>query len=108
MLVHGADVGEREGARWLLKGVRAARQAGRGWFGRLRHVWVDAGYNAKEWLGWVESSLGWTVEVVKKPWRWAWFPEGRRRVEDARLHGAETPVGRRAHVCMVGRLPALE
>ena len=29
----------------------------------------------------METSLGWTVEVVKKPWRWAWFPEGRRRVE---------------------------
>jgi putative transposase len=80
VVVHAADVGEREGARWLLEGVRAARQAGRGWFGRLRHVWVDAGYNAKEWLAWVEASLGWTVEVVKKPWRWAWFPEGRRRL----------------------------
>jgi putative transposase len=81
VVVHAADVGEREGARWLLEGVLAARQAGRGWFGRLRHVWVDAGYNAKEWLGWVEASLGWTVEVVHKPWRWAWFPEGRRRLE---------------------------
>src|SRR5438034_360761 len=31
VLVHGADVSEREGARWLLKGVLAARQTGRGW-----------------------------------------------------------------------------
>ena len=52
VVVHGAEVGEREGARWLLEGVRAARQAGCGWFGRLRHVWVDAGYNAKDWLAW--------------------------------------------------------
>jgi putative transposase len=81
VLVHAADVGEREGARWLLERVLAARQAGRGWYARLRHVWVDAGYNAKDWLAWVETSLGWTVEVVKKPWRWAWFPEGRRRLE---------------------------
>jgi putative transposase len=28
VLVHGAQVSEREGARWLLEGVRAARQAG--------------------------------------------------------------------------------
>ena len=47
VVVHAADVGEREGARWLLEGVLAARQAGRGWFNRLGHLWVDAGYNAK-------------------------------------------------------------
>jgi putative transposase len=76
VVVHAADVGEREGARWLLEGVRAARQAGRGWFGRLRHMWVDAGYNAKDCLAWVEASLGWTVEVVRKPRRWGWYPEG--------------------------------
>src|SRR4051812_5494438 len=29
VLVHGADVGEREGARWLLEGVLAAKQASR-------------------------------------------------------------------------------
>jgi putative transposase len=60
----------------LLQGVWATRQAGRGWFGRLRHLWVDAGYNAKDWLAWVEALLGWTVEVVRKPRRWGWYPEG--------------------------------
>jgi hypothetical protein len=43
VLVHAADVGEREGARWRLEGVRAAQQAGRGCFERLKHLWVDAG-----------------------------------------------------------------
>jgi putative transposase len=76
VLVHGADVSEREGAGWLLQRVWAARQVGRGWFGRLRHVWVDAGYNAKDWLAWAETLLGWTVEVVHKPRRWGWYPEG--------------------------------
>jgi transposase len=42
----------------------------------LRHLWLDAGYHAKEWLAWVEAALGWTVEVVRKPRRWGWFPEG--------------------------------
>jgi putative transposase len=76
VLVHGAEVSERAGAGWLLQGVWAARQVGRGWFGRLRQVWVDAGYNAKDWLAWVEALLGWTVEVVHKPRRWGWYPEG--------------------------------
>jgi transposase len=76
VLVHGAEVSEREGAGWLLERVQSARQAGRGGFKRLRHLWLDAGYNAKEWLAWVEATLGWTVEVVRKPRRWGWFPEG--------------------------------
>src|SRR5690348_8339652 len=42
VLVHGADVGEREGASWLLRGVLAARQAGIGCFKRLKHLWLDA------------------------------------------------------------------
>ena len=74
VLVHAADVGEREGARWLLEGVRAAKQAGRGCFERLQHVWVDAGYQGKEWVAWIEAALGWTVEIVRKPSRWVWCP----------------------------------
>ena len=58
MLVHAADVGEREGARWLLEGVLAAKRAGLGCFERLQHVWLDAGYQGKEWLAWIETALG--------------------------------------------------
>jgi putative transposase len=76
VLVHGAEVSERQGARWLLERVRAARQAGRGGFKRLRHLWLDAGYHANQWLAWVEATLGWTVEVVRKPRRWGWYPVG--------------------------------
>jgi transposase len=74
VLVHAADVGEREGARWLLESVLVAKQAGRGCFERLQHLWLDAGYQGKEWLAWVESALGWTVEIVRKPRRWVWCP----------------------------------
>ena len=35
VLVHAADVGEREGARWLLESVLVAKQAGLGCFERL-------------------------------------------------------------------------
>jgi hypothetical protein len=71
-------------------------------------VWGEAGYNAKEWLAWVEASLGWTVEVVKNPGRWAWFPEGRRRLELPGFTVLKRRSRRRAHLRVVGRLPALE
>ena len=74
MLVHGADVSEREGAGRLLRGVWAARQAGLGWFKRLKHLWLDAGYQGQAWLAWVEATLGWTVALVRKPSRWGWYP----------------------------------
>ena len=74
VLVHGANVGEREGAGWLLRAVWAARQAGVGCFKRIKHLWLDAGYQGQEWLAWVEATLGWTVELVRKPSRWGWYP----------------------------------
>jgi putative transposase len=74
VLVHGADVSEREGAGRLLRGVLAARQAGLGWFKRLRHLWLDAGYQGQGWVAWVEATLGWTVELVRKPGGWGWYP----------------------------------
>jgi putative transposase len=76
VLVHAADVSERDGARWLLGNVLAAKQAGRGCFERLQHLWLDAGYQGKVWLAWVEAALGWTVEIVRKPRRWVWCPPG--------------------------------
>jgi transposase len=86
VLVHAADVGEREGARWLLEGVLAAKQAGRGCFERLKHLWVDAGYQSKEWVAWIETALGWTVEVVRKPRRSRVVPRRRRTPAHAGLH----------------------
>ncbi|MBW3634697.1 MAG: transposase, partial [Chloroflexi bacterium] len=44
-------------------------------FPRLRHVWVDAGCSGKG-EDWIRAALGWTVEVVKRPPRWIWLPEG--------------------------------
>ena len=88
VLVHAADVGEREGARWLLEGVLAAKQAGLGCFERLQHLWVDAGYQGKEWVAWIEAALGWTVEIVRKPRRSRLVPRRRRTPTPAGLHGA--------------------
>ena len=74
VLVHAADVSERDGARGLWESVRAAKQAGLGCFKRLKHLWLDAGYQGKEWVAWAEATLGWTVEIVRKPSRWGWYP----------------------------------
>ena len=75
VLVHGADVSEREGARRLLELVLKAKQAGRGCFERLKHVWVDAGYQGKEWVAWIETVTPPVVVTVfrtskiRKYWR---------------------------------------
>ncbi len=67
-VVHAADIADRDGARRLLGAVPAQ-------FPRLVHLWVDAGYqgNCVTWIG---ETLGWTVEVVRKPRRWGWYPAG--------------------------------
>ncbi len=40
-------------------------------FPRLRHLWVDSAYQGS-FKEWVEQTLGWTVQVVKRPSRWVW------------------------------------
>jgi Transposase DDE domain len=108
VLVHGAEVSEREGAGRLLQRVWAARQAGRGWFGRLRHLWVDAGYHAKDWLAWVEALLGTDGGGGAQAPALGLVPRRGHAPADAGLHGPETPLGRRAHLRLVGWLPPAE
>ena len=37
-------------------------------FPRLSHLWLDSGYRGEEkGKGWVEKTLGWTVELVERP-----------------------------------------
>ncbi len=59
--VHAADIMDRDGIKLLLDGGKAL-------FPRLRHVWLDAGYNgADKGKAWVEKTLGWTVTLVRHP-----------------------------------------
>ncbi len=68
VIVHAANVSEQAGARQIMEKVAVAKAAGRSFFGRLRLLWVDAGYQAgKDFCAWVETLLGWRVEVVKRP-----------------------------------------
>jgi transposase len=70
VIVHAASLSDRNAVHLVLAGLTTL-------FPRLRHLWVDAGYSGKG-AEWVRTVLGWTVEVVKRPQRWVWLPEGAR------------------------------
>jgi putative transposase len=79
--VHSAKVLDQEGLVALLE--RADEQ-----FLRLRHLWLDSAYRGTDkGKGWVEKSLGWSVELVERPrkpapkemlmaWAQQWAKEG--------------------------------
>jgi putative transposase len=78
--VHSARVPDADGIRLLLDRVRAH-------FGRLWHLWVDAGYQGRG-KRWTEEAMGLSVDVVRKPpkpvpekvaerWAMEWAKEGR-------------------------------
>jgi putative transposase len=79
--VHSAKLMDQEGIQTLLEHVSER-------FPRLSHLWLDAGYRAEEkGKGWVEKTLGWTVELVERPrkpapkevlmaWAGQWANEG--------------------------------
>ena len=59
--MHSAKVLDQEGVKPLLE--RAGEQ-----FLCLQHLWLDCAYRGKDkGKGWVEKSLGWTVELVERP-----------------------------------------
>jgi putative transposase len=79
--IHSAKVLDQEGLKPLLE--RAEKQ-----FLRLQHLWLDSAYRGQDkGKGWVEKSLGWTVELVERPrkpaskevlmaWAQQWAEEG--------------------------------
>lgn len=64
--VHPADVADRDGAKLLLAGLGER-------FPRLAKLWVDAAYQGP-CARWITETLGWAVEVVRKPRKWIWWP----------------------------------
>jgi transposase len=70
--VHTADIQDRAGVPLLLEGADEQ-------FPRLEHLWVDQGYTGSG-RHWIETQLGWNVEVVCHPPqpRGEWVPHGDR------------------------------
>jgi putative transposase len=70
--VHRADLQDRAAVPLLLDGVAEL-------FPRVAHAWVDQGYTGAG-KTWIEEHLGWSVEVVRHPWRprGEWVPHGDR------------------------------
>jgi putative transposase len=79
--VHSAKVPDQDGLRPLLESARAK-------LSRLKHLWVDAGYQGKG-RRWAQEALGLSVEVVRKPpkpipekvakvWAQEWAKEGEK------------------------------
>jgi putative transposase len=79
--VHSAKVPDQDGIRLLLESAGS-------WIPRLRHVWLDQGYEGRG-KQWAEDFLGLDVEVVRRPpklvpkelaKRWAeeWAKEGQK------------------------------
>lgn len=58
VVVHAADVQDRDGARLVIDRIRDQ-------YPRLRRVWADGGY-AGELVKWVARSFRWVLEIVKR------------------------------------------
>jgi putative transposase len=107
VLVTAASVPEREGAKRLLTQAKEAQP-------RLKHLWVDGGYDGSPFAEWAQTEGGWAVEVVGKPRgkgftalprRWvvertfAWLYKCRRQCRDFE-HRIESVAGF-IHVAMI-------
>ncbi len=91
LIVHSADIQDRDGAPELLKSIRYA-------FPWLRHVFADGGYAGPKLRGALDKIGDWTIEIVKRsdtakgfeviPRRWvvertfAWLNRCRRLAKD--------------------------
>ncbi len=88
VVVHPADVQDRDGARLVLTKLR-------GRFPRLERIWADAGYSGSL-AYWATAFGGWTLDIVRKHAGQRTFvvlPNRSRRG---------------AHLCVARPLPTLE
>ena len=79
--VHSAKVPDQDGLKLLLESARTG-------ISRLKHLWLDAGYQGRG-ERWAEEVLGFSVKIVRKPpkpapekvmlaWAKEWHKEGKR------------------------------
>lgn len=90
VVVHAADIQDRDGAKLVLKRMKK-------YLGKLRVIWADGGYTGKL-IAWAQRYYGWTLGIVKRsalikgfivlPKRWivertfSWFETYRRLSKD--------------------------
>jgi putative transposase len=70
--VHPANVMDRDGIKLVLDQSTRARLP------RMRHLWLDAGYNGRgKGADWVQTVVGWTVQVLRATHRFKryWVPK---------------------------------
>ncbi|MDE2238807.1 MAG: IS5 family transposase [Rhodospirillales bacterium] len=91
LVIHSADIQDRDGAPAVLKSIRRK-------YPRLRHVFADGGYAGPKLKGRLEKTGKWTMQIVKRsdtaegfellPRRWvvertfAWLSRCRRLAKD--------------------------
>jgi len=63
ILVHAADIQDRDGAVDMLNAVRHR-------FAWLRHVFADGGYAGDTLKTALEHLGDWTIQIIKIPWGW--------------------------------------
>lgn len=94
VLVHAADIQDRDGAKLVLKATKK-------WFVRLKVIFADGGYAGKL-VQWAKRYYGWTITIVKRsdivkgfvvlPKRWivertfSWLGNYRRLSKDYEYH----------------------
>jgi putative transposase len=59
IIVHAADIQDRDGARLVLQAIR-------GLFPRLQLIWADGGYRGSL-VDWVKTTFNWVLDIVKRP-----------------------------------------
>jgi putative transposase len=62
VIVHAANVADRDGARPLLDGITRR-------YDRLRRVWADQGYRGTALGNWAREIAGVALDIVYPPWR---------------------------------------
>jgi transposase len=65
--VHTADILDNKGGKLLLENLNKE-------FSQIRYCWADMGYRG-DFPKWCKENLGWTIEIVKRPSKWGWYPE---------------------------------
>lgn len=69
MIVHPANVTDRDGAKLLLAGIKDE-------FPDLSHLWFDQGYDGAPFADWIKTNLACTIEIPRHPASKVWRQDG--------------------------------